>query len=136
RPVGHLYFAVMGRVFGEDYPPWMVPVFALHLLNGFLIFALARRMSIGVWQALAATAFFTWSAGAFDAYWKPMYIFDVLCATLSLASILLYAHRKLVLSFVAFWCAYKSKELAVMLPIVLLAWEHWFGSRKYLRVVP
>ena len=93
-------------------------------------------MRIGIWQALAATAFFTWSAGALDAYWKPMYVFDLLCATFSLTSILLYSHRRFVLSFLAFWCAYKSKELAVMLPIVLLAWEQWFGERKYTRVVP
>jgi hypothetical protein len=136
RPAGHLYFAVMGRLFGEDYPPWMTPVFALHLVNGLLIFALARKMSIGVWHALAGVAFFIWSSGAFDAYWKPMYVFDLLCTAFSLASILLYAHRRWVLSFVAFWFAYKSKELAVMLPVVLLAWEYWFGDRKYLRVLP
>ncbi len=67
-----------------------------------------------------------------DAYWKPMYCFDLLCTAFSLGSILLYAQRRWVLSFVAFWCAYKSKELAVMLPVVLLAWECWFGERKYL----
>jgi hypothetical protein len=126
----------MGRIFGEDYPPWMTPIFALHLLNGCLIFALVRRMGVSAWHALAATAFFTWSASAFDAYWKPMYCFDLLCTAFSLAGILLYAHRRWVLSFVAFWCAYKSKELAVMLPLVLLAWEHWFGEKKYLRLLP
>jgi len=141
RPPGHVYFAVMGRLFGEDYPPWMTPIFAMHLLNGLLVYALARRMSVGVWQALAATGFFTWSAGAFDAYWKPMYCFDLLCTAFSLASILLYAHRRWVFSFAAFWCAYKSKELAVMLPVVLLAWEYWFGdprrgNRRYLRLLP
>jgi hypothetical protein len=136
RPTGHLYFAAMGRLFGEDFPPYMTPIFALHLLNGLLIFLLARRMNIGVWHALAAAAFFTWSAGALDAYWKPMYVFDLLCTAFSLASILLYSERRWVLSFIAFWCAYKSKELAVMLPLALLAWEHWFGDRKYLRLVP
>lgn len=136
RPVGHLYFAVMGRMFGENFPPWMTPIFALHLVNGTLIFLLARRLKIGVWHALAAVAFFTWSAGAMDAYWKPMYCFDLLCTAFSLASILLYAHRRWVLSFVAFWCAYKSKELAVMLPLVLVAWEWWFGERRFWRLLP
>jgi len=136
RPPGHLYFAVMGRLFGENFPPWMTPIFALHLINAALIFRIARRMKIGPWHALAGVAFFTLSAGALDAYWKPMYCFDLLCTTFSLGSILLYANRRWILSFVAFWCAYKSKELAVMLPLVLLAWEHWFGDRKYIRVVP
>jgi hypothetical protein len=136
RPVGHLYFAVMGRIFGENFPPWMTPIFALHLICGALIFLLARRLKVGAWHALAAVAFFTWSAGAMDAYWKPMYCFDLLCTAFSLASILLYVHRRWALSFVAFWCAYKSKELAVMLPLVLIAWEWWFGERKYWRLIP
>ncbi len=136
RPVAHLYFTIMGRLFGENFPPWITPIFALHLTNGLLVFALMRRLGIAAWHALAVTAFFIWSASAFDAYWKPMYVFDLLCATFSLASILLYAHRRWVLSFIAFWCAYKSKEMAVMLPVALLAWEHWFGERRYLRLLP
>ena len=59
----------------------------------------------------------TLSAGAMDAYWKPMYVFDLFCTTFCLASILLYAHGRWILSFIAFWLAYKSKELAVMLPV-------------------
>jgi hypothetical protein len=41
-----------------------------------------------------------------------------------------------VLSFLAFWLAYKSKELAVMLPAVLLAYEYWFGERRYRNLIP
>ena len=65
-----------------------------------------------------------------------MYIFDLLCTSLSLASILFYAHRRWVLSFIAFWLAWKSKELAVMLPAVLVAYEYWFGERKFRRLIP
>ena len=136
RPTGHLCFAVMGRLFGEDFPPWVTPILALHLCNALLIILLLRRIGVNWWAALAAVAFFTWSASAFDAYWKPMYVFDLLCASFSLASILLYSHRRWILSFIAFWCAYKSKELAVMLPVALLAWEYWFGERRYLRLLP
>jgi len=136
RPAGHLYFALMGRWFGESFPPWMTPIFAIHLINGFLIFLLLRRLRVGPWHALAGVAFFLWSAAAFDAYWKPMYVFDLLCACFSLASILLYSRRRWVLSFLAFWCAYKSKELAVMLPLALVAWEYWFGEKRYWRLLP
>ncbi len=136
RPVGHLYFAVVGRMFGENFPPWMTPIFALHLICAGLIFLLARALKIGAWHSLAAVAFFTWSAGAMDAYWKPMYCFDLLCTAFSLGSILLYAQRRWVLSFLVFWCAYKAKELAVMLPLVLVAWEWWFGERKFWRLIP
>src|SRR5207302_951639 len=53
-----------------------------------------------------------------------------------LASMLLYAHGRWILSLVAFWFAYKSKELAVMLPAVLLIYEYWFGKRDFRRLIP
>lgn len=136
RPVGHIYYPLMGRAFGLDFPPYVTPLFAIHLINGALLFLLLRKISVGRWAALAGTAFFTLSASAFEAYWKPMYVFDLLCATFSLASILLYAYRRWILSFIAFWCAYKAKELAVMLPVVLLAYEYWLGSRRYRALIP
>jgi hypothetical protein len=136
RPVGHLYFALMGRYFGLDFPPYMTPIFVIHLLNALLLYALMRKLGIGQWCAIGAAAFFTLSATAFDAYWKPMYVFDLLCTTFTLASILLYSYRRWVLSFIAFWLAYKAKELAVMLPAVLAAYEYWFGERKFKVLIP
>jgi hypothetical protein len=65
-----------------------------------------------------------------------MYVFDLLCATFSVACILLCAYRRWVLSFVAFWCAYKAKELAVFLPVVLLAYEYWFGKKRFIPLIP
>jgi len=136
RPVGHLYFAWMGRNFGLDFPPYMTPIFAIHLLNALLLYLLMKKLGIKQWCAIAAAAFFTLSATAFDAYWKPMYVFDLLCTTFSLASILLCSYRRWVLSFIAFWLAYKAKELAVMLPAVLAVYEYWFGERKFKVLIP
>ncbi|MDP9170210.1 MAG: glycosyltransferase family 39 protein [Acidobacteriota bacterium] len=136
RPPGHLYFALMGRAFGMDFPPYMTPIFAIHLINAALLFFLMRKLGIKAWCALAGAAFFTLSATAFDAYWKPMYVFDLLCTMFSLASILLFVRRQWVLSFVAFWLAYKSKELAVMLPAVLLIYEYWLGERRFIVLIP
>jgi hypothetical protein len=136
RPVGQLYFALMGNRFGLWFAPYVTPVFVIHLLNALLLWLLMRKLGIKQWCAIAATAFFTLSVAAFDVYWKPMYVFDLLCTTFSLASILLYSHRRWVLSFVAFWLAYKSKELAVMLPAVLVAYEYWFGERKFKILIP
>lgn len=136
RPVGHLYFKIMGRLFGLDFPPYITPIFGFHLLNGALIYAILRRLKVGEWQALAGAAFFLLSAGAFDAYWKPMYVFDLFCTTFCLLSVLLYAHGRTVLAFVAYLLAYRSKELAVMLPAALLLYEYWLGGRRFLKLVP
>ena len=45
----------------------------------------------------------------------------------------LFAQRRWVLSFIAFWCAYKAKELAVMLPAVLFVYEYWLGRAPFAR---
>jgi hypothetical protein len=136
RPVGHLYFTLMGRAFGLNFAPWITPLFAIHFVNGGLLFFILRRLGVDVWRALAATAFFLLSAAALDAYWKPMYVFDLLCTTFCLACVLAYMHRRWILSFLAFWLAYKAKEMAVMLPAVLVVYEYWLGERKYLRLAP
>ena len=48
----------------------------------------------------------------------------------------MWARGNWVLSFVAFWLAYKAKELAVMLPAVLLCYEVWFGKQRWKQLAP
>jgi hypothetical protein len=72
----------------------------------------------------------------FDVYWKPMYAFDLFCCAFCLLSFLFWIKRRWVLSFLAFWLAYKSKELAVMLPAVLACYELWFGKRQWRPLIP
>jgi len=76
------------------------------------------------------------NAVVFDAWWKPMYVFDVLCGTFSLATLLLYAYDRWILSLLVLWLAYKSKELAVMLPVVLVFYELWLGKKRWVRLLP
>lgn len=136
RPVGHFYYYLMGSWFHLDFPKYLAVLHALHFLNVWLVWKLARKLGVGIFAASAGTLFFAFHMTVFDAYWKPMYVFDVLCATFCLTSVLLYAHKRVVLSFVAFWLAYKSKELAVMLPAVLVCYEFWFGERRWKPLVP
>jgi len=136
RPVGHFYFHFMEQRFGLDFPKYVAAIHLFHLLNCWLLWMLARRLGAPPLAALAAVLFFAFHMALFDALWKPMYVFDVLCGTLCLASILFYTGGRWVLSFLAFWMAYKSKELAVMLPAVLAAYEWWLGKRRWKPLVP
>jgi len=136
RPVGAFYYHVIIGSFGLDFPKYLVPLHALHLLNIWLVWLLIRRLGLGPFAAVAGAFFFGFHAALFDAWWKPMFVFDLLCGTFSLAALVLYVYDRWILSFVAFWLAYKSKELAIMLPVALLCYELWFGGKRWKRLVP
>lgn len=136
RPVGHFYFHVMERFAGMRFAPYVAVLQFIHLCNGVLIWLVLRRMKIHPLAAVAATLFFLYHPATFDAYWQPMYVFDLLCGTFCLLSFLAFIDRRWVISFVCFVCAYKAKELAVMLPAVLAAYEILVGERRWKPLVP
>ncbi len=136
RPMGHFYYWVMGTLARLDYTPYLAVLQALHLVSVLVLWLLLRSLKFNPWPAALAALFFTCHMGLFDAYWKPMYVFDVLCGLFSLLCLLAYVRRRWVLSFLCLWLAYKSKELAVMLPVVL-AWYEWrIGERNWRRLIP
>jgi hypothetical protein len=136
RPTGHAFYRVMDAVAGLSFPPWVAAIQAVHLLNAGLLWLLIRQLGISAGPALAGVIVFLFHPATFDAYWRPMFVFDLLCGTFSIACVLCYAQRRWVLSFLAFWLAYKAKEHGVMLPLVLAVYELTLGDRKLLRIVP
>jgi len=131
RPAGHFYFHALEAAAGLEFPVYVAVLQAFHLLNVWLLWLVVRRLGAGPLAAAAACAFFGLHMALFDNFWKPMYVFDVLCGTFSLVSLLCWMRGRWILSFAAFWLAYKSKELAVMLPIALALYEVWFGQRRW-----
>jgi hypothetical protein len=136
RPVGHFYFHEAALRFGLAFPKYVAVLHAAHLLNVWLLWLLLRRLGAREIAAGAACVFFALHMALFDAFWKPMYVFDVLCGTFCLLSLLCWVERRWVLSFFAFWLAYKSKEVAVMLPAALAVYELWMGKRQWKPLVP
>lgn len=136
RPLGHLWYAAMGRTARLEFPWYVACMHALHLLAAWLVWRLLRRLELAPWPAAAGALFFLFHRALFDIYWHPAYVFDLMCGVLCLASILFYGSRRWVLSFVCFWLAYKAKEPAVMLPAVLACYEFLLGGREWKRVAP
>jgi|SRR5208283_101066 len=136
RPVGHFFFREASLHFGLDFWKYVASIQALHLLNVWLLWLLARKLGAHPLAAACGAVLFAFHMALFDVFWKPMYVFDLLCATFCLLSLLLYAQGRWVLSFAAFWLAYKSKELAVLLPFVLAVYEIWFGKRNWKPLIP
>lgn len=131
RPLGHFYFWVLGHTASLDFRPYVAVLHALHLVNLALLWRLLLRLNFS-WPARAiGVIFFAFHMAVFDAYWKPMYVFDVLCAVFSLLSVLLWIDKRRWLSLLCFWLAYKSKELAVAVPAILLAYEFLLAEKAW-----
>ena len=136
RPVGHFFYHLEGNWFDFDFQKYLFATHVLHFLNVWLVWLLARRLGAKPLPAAAGCLFFAMHMGFFAAVWKPSYVFDVLCATFCLLSLLSYARGLWLLSFLSFWLAYKSKELAVMLPFALACYEVWLGQKRWKPLVP
>ncbi len=136
RPAGHFYFWALGRLAGDRYPVYVAVIQVLHIANAGLLWWLLRRLGFGPAPAAGATLLWAFHFALFDAVWKPMYIFDVLCGTLCLLVFHAWLKRDWVLAAALFWLAYKSKEVALFLPAGLLLYEFTQGQRRWKPLLP
>jgi hypothetical protein len=136
RPVGAFYYRLLGGTVGLWYPAYVAVLQLLHLSNVICLYLLLRRLELPAWSSAAGAAFFLFHIATMDAYWKPMYVFDLLCGTFCLLTLLLYTRGHWLLGLVTFWLAFKSKEVAVMLPLALAAYEVLIGNRSWKRLIP
>lgn len=136
RPAGYFYYDAISRCFGLDYPPYVAVLQLVCVLNVGLLWLLLRRIGLDALAAAAGCLFFAMHRALFDAWWKPMFVYDVLCTTFALASVVAWAYRRWVLSFIAFWLAMRSKEVGIVLPGVLLWYEMTLGKRNWKAAIP
>ncbi len=136
RPVPDLYYYVMSRAAELRFAPYVAVIQAIHLLNVWLVWLLARRLGAERIGACAAAALFAFHASMMTIYWRPMYVFDLVCATFALLTFLTYLSGPVWLSVILFWLTLKSKEVAIFLPVALFAYEWFFAKRRWLRVAP
>lgn len=136
RPSGHLFYKVMGQTAGLRFTWYVAVLHLIHALNILLVWLLLRKMGAPPTGTWTGALLFAFHMAVFDALWKPMYIFDILCGTFTLLTLLLYLNGRWALALIPFWFGYKSKELIVVLPLLLLAWELMAGERRWKRVIP
>jgi hypothetical protein len=136
RPTGHVVYKFFSERFGLSFKPWIAFLFSVHFFNSWLVWLLVRRLGAPPPAAALGSFVFAFHMACFFAWWQPMYIFDVLCCTFLLLSLLAYLRGWLIPSLLCFWTAYKAKELAVALPAVLLLYEFTLGERRWKRILP
>ncbi len=124
RATGALFYQFAGRAYGLDfvrYVPWLI---GIHVLNCVLLGCLAKRRGADEVGAWAVVAFWGFHAGILEAWWKPMYVFDLLCGTFSLLAWHLFCSGRIWWALPVFLIAYRAKEVAVFLPVAF-ALDNW-----------
>jgi len=136
RPVGHLLYRMMAKTAGLRFTPYIALIQILHLVNVILLWLILRKLQIPPIAAAAALIFWAFHMASFDVFWKFMYIFDLFCGLFCLLSLLAYMNGRVLWSLLAMWLGYRSKEVAIMLPLVLAAYEWLLGERRAKRLLP
>jgi hypothetical protein len=119
RATGALFYKVLGNSFGLEfgrYVPWL---FGVHLLNCALLGWLAHRRGASEFGAWTAAVFWGFHAALLEAWWKPMYCFDLLCASFCLLTWHLFQSHRFWPALLTFLVAYRAKEVAVFLPFAM-----------------
>jgi hypothetical protein len=136
RPVGSFYYKWIAMKYHLRFRAYSIALQWLHVINAALILILLRRLRFPVFAGIASCCWFEFSAVLLQAFWKPMYVFDVLCCLFCLLTILLYERGHWILGLLTMWLAYRSKEVAVMLPLVVASYEFLLGQKRWKRLIP
>jgi hypothetical protein len=138
RPMAGLFYLPLHHFFGLNPFPYHAVMLAILLGNLYLMYRFALRIGCGELQAGLATLLVAYHAGLSMLYYDTAFIYDVLCFSFYMGAFLCYARvraqgRLLRASETAlvmglYLCALDSKEMALTLPIVLLAYEWIYGG--------
>jgi hypothetical protein len=140
RPMGALYYLPLLRGFGLDPAPFHVALLAILLANVFLLYRLARTLGCPETAAAVAAMLACYHPGLSFLYFNTSFIYDALCCFFYLAALGYYtgvrstgralAPRQMAVFLALQFCALHSKEMAVTLPAVVLAYEVFCQKRR------
>lgn len=147
RPAGSLLYRLVFDGFGLNFVPFRVAVYLLLATNIYLVNRLALRLSGSCEVGALAALLFTFHGRMDGIYRNNGTLYDVLCATFSLLTLLYYVSvrqrgesirgRRWVAFLALFITALNAKEMAGALPILLLIYEGlWYrpsSIRQFLR---
>jgi hypothetical protein len=132
RPLGMYLYRLDTNWAGRSPFLWRLDNVALHALNAALVFALGRRVRLGVWTAGFAALLFAWHGSRPESVGWVAARFDLLAAAFVFAGLLLlfrYAERPRAATLCAALgicvCGLLSKEEAYVFPLLatVLLWR-------------
>jgi hypothetical protein len=146
RPLGQLFYRGVFSLAGFHPLPFRVAAVTLCTVNLGLCYRVTELISASRRVAALATLLSTFHNGLIEVWYRTAMIFDVLCFTFVWLAVALYisARRstarlsslRLLAIVILYWCALDAKEMAIVLPVLLFAWELIFntaGLKRFLR---
>jgi hypothetical protein len=146
RPMGGLFYLPILSVWGLNPAPYHVALSVVLAVNVWLVYRLARVLGAGEWAAGLAALVACYHAGLGNLYYNTAFVYDALCGCFFLAALVYYAGirgtgRRLRWGQNAIFaalvlCALNSKEMALTVPAILLAYEWiYHRDRSYRAIV-
>jgi len=123
RPVGFILERWMFDAFGFDYKAQVIGMLLIHLANLVLAFVIFRRLGVSVLLSLTGLCVFGTLSTTAETVTYIGANFDVLCLFFMLASMAVSMSEKWLaapLSAALFFLALRTKEFAIVLPVLLL----------------
>ncbi|HEY7338559.1 MAG TPA: hypothetical protein VH639_26970 [Bryobacteraceae bacterium] len=141
RPMGALYYLPLYSFFGLNPVPFSAARSLILFLNTFVFFLLARALVRSWWAATLAAFPIAYQALIGNLHYDGAFVYDVLCGGFYFAALLYYVRRRespqgslnarqILIFVVLYLCALDSKEMAVSLPVLVLAYELLFKGRR------
>jgi hypothetical protein len=137
RPMGGFFYLPLLEIVGLNPVPYHVALLALVLLYVGMVYRLARALEATPLEAWLAAMIVAYHAGVSNLYYQTIHIYDVLCGVFFAAALAAYANsrrggrqpraRETAAFLGLYLCALNSKEMAVTLPVMLLAYEWLYG---------
>jgi hypothetical protein len=146
RPMGGVYFFSLYEVFGLNPFPYHVVITFLLLINLILAYRCASLLSGSRIVGAFCAVLMAYHANLASLVYLPAFVYDVLCFTFFFSALLYYLRircagaeltpRQMLVFFLLYIGALESKEMAVSLPIMILAYEvFWHPPDRSLRKI-
>jgi hypothetical protein len=140
RPMGALYYLPVYQLFGLNPAPFNIVRSLFLLVNTVLFLLLAKEIARSWWVATLAAFPIAYQSNIGNLHYDGAFIYDVLCGGFYFAAFLYYLRcrrtneslhiRDLCVFLALYICALDSKEMAVSLPVLILAYEVLFNGRR------
>jgi hypothetical protein len=137
RPMGAAFYLPLFHWFGLNPAPFQAAILLILGINILLAFRFAVALDASYFVAAVAALLVAYHAGLPNLHYNTDMIFDVLCFAFFIAGLLLYVsirRRRLLRGhemaafLLLYVCALNSKEMALIMPLVLLAYEGMYHN--------